>query len=164
MSNKSNLSELKTLLWINLFILFLTSCQLTNIISNSDENTFESDTNSSPKLEKKVIAPFNAITGKIINLYVKGSLNDYIGDLDKKSLALAIQKAADTNQPQSFTNQGSGIKGNVEVIQSRTLSTQEIGKEDGSRECKTIRQTILLKDRREIIESIVLCKGPDGWS
>ncbi|NNC71175.1 MAG: hypothetical protein HKN90_10175 [Flavobacteriaceae bacterium] len=97
------------------------------------------------------------------NLYAKGSLKDYIGDLDKKNLALAIQKAADTDQPQVFTNQDSGIKGKAEVIKSSTLSTQETGKQDGVRECKTIRQTIILKDRREVIESVVLCKGPNGW-
>jgi hypothetical protein len=159
MGNKSNLSILRILLWMN--ILFLSACQSTNIISNIGGSNVESDTN--PQLEKRAVTPFNAITGKITNLYAKGSLKDYIGDLDKKNLSMAIQKAADTDQPQVFTNQDSGVNGKAEVIQSRTLSTQEPGKQDGVRECKTIRQTIVLKDKREVIESVVLCKGPDGW-
>ena len=159
MGNKSNLSILRILLWMN--ILLLSACQSTNIISNIGGSNVESDTN--PQLEKRAVAPFNAITGKITNLYAKGSLKDYIGDIDKKNLSMAIQKAADTDQPQVFTNQDSGVKGKVEVIQSRTLSTQELGRQDGVRECKTIRQTIILKDKREVIESVVLCKGPDGW-
>jgi len=163
MCNKTNSSILKILLRMNIFILFLSACQSTNIISNIGGNDTESDTSPSPQFGKKIISPFNAITGKVTNLYARGSLKDYIGDLDKKNLALAIQKAADTDQPQVFTNQYSGVKGKAEVIKSRTLSTQETGKEDGVRECKTIRQTIILRDKREIIESVVLCKGPDGW-
>ncbi len=159
MGNKSNPSILRILLWMN--ILLLSACQSTNIISNIGGSNVESDTN--PQLEKRAVTPFNAITRKITNLYAKGSLKDYIGDLDKKNLSMAIQKAADTDQPQVFTNQNSGVKGKAEVIQSRTFSTQESGKQDGVRECKTIRQTIILKDKREVIESVVLCKGPDGW-
>ena len=159
MGNKYNPSILRILLWMNIL---LSACQSTNIINNIDGSNVEADTN--PQLEKRTISPFNAITGKITNLYAKGSLKDYIGDSDKKNLAIAIQKAADTNQPQVFTNKDSGVKGKAEVIQSRTLSTQEPGKLDGIRECKTIRQIIILKDKREVIESIVLCKGPDGWS
>ena len=161
MCNKSNLSILKILLWMNIFILSLSACQSTNNNSTIGGNNTESDI--SPQFGKKVVSPFNAITGKMTNLYAKSSLKDYIGDPDKKNLALAIQKAADTNQPQEFKNQDSGVKGKAEVINSRTLSTQETGKQDGVRECKTIRQTIILKDKREVIESVVLCKGPDGW-
>jgi hypothetical protein len=161
MDISSNSSILKKLLWINIFIL-LSACQATNIINNIGANDAESD--ADPKFETRAIAPFNAITGKLTNLYTKGSLEDYIGDLDKKNLAIATQDAADTGQPQAFTNQDSGVQGKAEVIQSRTLSTQESGKKDGIRECKTVRRTIILKDKREVIESVILCKGTDGWS
>lgn len=162
MDISSNSSILKKLLWINIFILLLSACQATNIINNIGANDAESDID--PKLEKRAIAPINAITGKLTNLYAKGALEDYIGDLDKKNMAIATQDAADTGQPQAFTNQDSGVQGKAEVIQSRTLSTQESGKKDGIRECKTVRRTIILKDKREVIESIILCKGADGWS
>jgi len=133
-------------------------------ITNHIGNNVESDTDTAPQLGKIAISRFSAVTRKITNLYEKNSLEDYIGDLDKKNLVRAIQKAADTGQPQVFINQESGVKGKAEVIQSRTLSTQEAGKKDGVRECKTIRQTIILNDKREVIESVVLCKGLDGWS
>lgn len=162
MDISSNLSILKNLLWINIFILLLSACQATNIINNIGANDAESDTD--PKLEKRAIAPFNAITRKLTNLYAKDSLEDYIGELDKKNMAIATQDAADTGQPQAFTNQDSGVQGKAEVIQSRTLFTQESGKKDGIRECKTVRRTIILKDKREVIESVILCKGTDGWS
>jgi hypothetical protein len=166
-------SILRILLLVNISIL-LSACQSANIISNIRNNVsnitnnignnIESDTDTDPQLGKIAISQFSAVTRKITNLYEKSSLKDYIGDLDKENLARAIQKAADTGQPQVFTNHESGVKGKAEVIQSTTLSTQEAGEQDGVRECKTIRQTIILKDEREVIESVVLCKDLDGWS
>ena len=164
MRNKSIYSILRILLLVNIFIL-LPACQTSDIISNITNNignNVESDTD--PQLGKIAISQFSAVTKKITSLYEKNSLIDYIGDQDRKSLVRVIQKAADTGQPQEFINQESGVKGRAEVIQSRALSTQEEGKKDSVRECKTIRQSIILKDKREIIESIVLCKGLDGWS
>ena len=170
MGNKSISSILRIVLLVNIFIL-LSACQSANIISNitnttesTTESATESATDTDPQLGKIAISRLSAVTKKITNLYEKSSLKDYIGGLDKENLARAIQKAADTGQPQVFTNQESGVKGKAEVIQSRILSTQEAGKRDGVRECKTIRQTIILKDKREVIESVDLCKGPDGWS
>ena len=159
---------LRILLLVNIFIL-LSACQTADIINNITNSIrsnveSESDTDTDPQLGKIAISQFSAVTKKITNLYEKNSLKDYIGNQDKKNLVRIIQKAADTGQPQVFTNQESGVKGIAEVIQSRELSTQEAGKKDGVRECKTIRQTIILKDKREVIESIVLCKGLDGWS
>ena len=162
-------SILRVLLLVNISIL-LSACQSANIISNirnnvsNITNNVESDTDTDPQLGKIAISQFSAVTKKITNLYEKNSLKDYIGNQDKKNLVRIIQKAADTGQPQVFTNQESGVKGIAEVIQSRELSTQEAGKKDGVRECKTIRQTIILKDKREVIESVVLCKDLDEWS
>jgi len=170
-------SILRVLLLVNISIL-LSACQSANIISNIQNNVSnitnnignnvesdtDTDTDTDPQLGKIAISQFSAVTRKITNLYEKSSLKDYIGDLDKENLARAIQKAADTGQPQVFTNHESGVKGKAEVIQSTTLSTQEAGEQDGVRECKTIRQTIILKDEREVIESVVLCKDLDGWS
>ncbi len=166
MGNKSISSILKILLLINIFIL-LSACQTANIISNITNgigSNVESDTDTDPQLGKIAISQFSAVTKKITNLYEKNSLKDYIGNQDKRNLVRIVQKAADTGQPQVFTNQESGVKGMAEVIQSRELSTQEAGKKDGVRECKTIRQTIILKDKREVIESVVLCKDLDEWN
>ena len=168
-------SIFRVLLLVNISIL-LSACQSANIISNIQNNVSnitnnirnnvesDTDTDTDPQLGKIAISQFSAVTRKITNLYEKSSLKDYIGDLDKENLARAIQEAADTGQPQVFTNHESGVKGKAEVIQSTTLSTQEAGEQDGVRECKTIRQTIILKDEREVIESVVLCKDLDGWS
>tara|TARA_B100000686_G_C16802648_1_gene987309 strand:- start:2273 stop:2770 length:498 start_codon:yes stop_codon:yes gene_type:complete len=139
------------------YMLLLSGCQSVNTIKNG----FISD--AKPQFEKRVIVPFQGIKKKLVNYYSKNSLKDYIGGLDKKKLELIIQKAAKTGQTQIFTNQETGVQAKVEVTQSKKLPTQEIGKNDTTRECKIIKQTIILKDKREIIENIQLCKNSNGW-
>lgn len=160
MNNKLDSIIIKMMLWINT-ILLLASCQSPNIINNTVSENIES---GKAQVSKKIpIASFNNITDKITDLYTKKSLADYIGDTDKEKIATATKKAADTNEPQLFMNEESGIKGKAEVIQTKSLFILETGKKEGTRECKIIRQTIILKDKREVTESIELCKGPDGW-
>lgn len=160
MNNKLDPIIIKMMLWINA-ILLLASCQSPNIINNTVSENIESGKNQVSK--KNPIASFNNITDKITDLYTKKSLADYIGDTDKEKIATATKKAADTNEPQLFMNEESGIKGKAEVIQTKSLFILETGKKEGIRECKIIRQTIILEDKREVTESIELCKGPDGW-
>tara|TARA_Y100001936_G_scaffold253037_1_gene315469 strand:- start:10218 stop:10724 length:507 start_codon:yes stop_codon:yes gene_type:complete len=137
--------------------LLLIGCQSINVIKDG----FIPD--AKPQFEERVIMPFQNIKGRIANYYAKSSLKDYIGELDKKNLDMIIQKVANTGQTQIFTNQESGVQAKVEVINSKILPTQEIGKTNSTRECKTIKQTIILKDKREIIENIQLCKDSNRW-
>lgn len=94
----------------------------------------------------------------------KSTIEDYIGYEDKQNIIKITRKAADTGKLQIFTNPNSGVQGKAEVVKSNMLPTQEEGKIDGMRECKTIRKSVVLKDKREITESVRTCKGPDGWS
>ncbi|MEE8530311.1 MAG: hypothetical protein V3S35_06050 [Nitrosomonadaceae bacterium] len=94
----------------------------------------------------------------------KSTIEDYIGYEDKQNIIKITRKAADTGKLQIFTNPNSGVQGKAEVVKSNMLPTQEEGKIDGIRECKTIRKSVVLKDKREITESVRTCKGPDGWS
>lgn len=94
----------------------------------------------------------------------KSTIEDYIGYEDKQNIIRITRKAADTGKLQIFTNPNSGVQGKAEVVKSNMLPTQEEGKIDGMRECKTIRKSVVLKDKREITESVRTCKGPDGWS
>ncbi|MBL78698.1 MAG: hypothetical protein CMH70_01335 [Nitrosomonadaceae bacterium] len=155
LKSKSRSTMLKILLLGNIFL--LSGCQSIYGIKDG----FISD--AKPQFEKRLIMPFQSIKGRIINFFSKSSLEDYIGDIDKKKLALLIQKAADTGQTQMFTNQNSGVQAKVEVTHSKIIPTQEAGKQDTIRECKIIKQTIILKDKREVIESIQLCKNSNGW-
>lgn len=151
------------LLGVNILIISLSACQLMSPFSNSTGNIASTDVGS--QYEESIMEPmFYSINRIFSGVHKKGTIEDYIGDRDKQNIIEITRKAADTGQLQIFTNPVSGIKGKAEVVKSKVLPTLEEGKEGGVRECKTVRQTIVLKDRREITEKMTTCKGPDGWS
>jgi hypothetical protein len=65
-------------------------------------------------------------------------------------MAEASQRAYETEQPQVFSNPDSGVTGKAEVVQA----TQQ----GDNRECKTIRQTVVLKDGKTVTEDVKSCK------
>ena len=163
----SNSTKLRKLPSAIIFIISLSACQSISPVDSLTGNVASSDaeSQSGSQFEGSIL---DSVSDSIIevfsDLYARGAIVDYMGDVDKQNIIKATQKAADTGQLQIFTNPESGVQGKAEVVKSVTLPTQEEGKEDGVRECKTIRQTIVLKDGREITENVTTCKGPDGWS
>lgn len=154
---------LNKLLGVNMLIIFLSSCQSMSAIGGS------ANTSSSTDIENQykggIASSMIDSIGRVFSgINAKSTIEDYIGYEDKQNIIKITRKAADTGKPQIFTNPNSGVQGKAEVVKSNMLPTQEEGKIDGMRECKTIRKSVVLKDKREITESVRTCKGPDGWS
>ena len=159
----ANLKMLNKLLGVNMLIIFLSSCQSMSAIGGS------ANTNSSTDIENQykggiASSMIDSIGRAFSGINAKSTIEDYIGYEDKQNIIKITRKAADTGKLQIFTNPNSGVQGKAEVVKSNMLPTQEEGKIDGMRECKTIRKSVVLKDKREITESVRTCKGPDGWS
>ncbi len=159
----ANLKMLNKLLGVNMLIIFLSSCQSMSAIGGS------ANTSSSTDLENQykggIASSMIDSIGRVFSgINAKSTIEDYIGYEDKQNIIKITRKAADTGKLQIFTNPNSGVQGKAEVVKSNMLPTQEEGKIDGMRECKTIRKSVVLKDKREITESVRTCKGPDGWS
>ncbi len=159
----ANLKMLNKLLGVNMLIIFLSSCQSMSAIGGS------ANTSSSADIENQykggiASSMIDSIGRAFSGINAKSTIEDYIGYEDKQNIIKITRKAADTGKLQIFTNPNSGVQGKAEVVKSNMLPTQEEGKIDGIRECKTIRKSVVLKDKREITESIRTCKGPDGWS
>jgi hypothetical protein len=159
----SNLKMLNKLLGVNMLIIFLSSCQSMSAIGGS------ANTSSSTDIENQykggiASSMIDSIGRAFSGINAKSTIEDYIGYEDKQNIIKITRKAADTGKLQIFTNPNSGVQGKAEVVKSNMLPTQEEGKIDGMRECKTIRKSVVLKDKREITESVRTCKGPDGWS
>ena len=159
----ANLKMLNKLLGVNMLIIFLSSCQSMSAIGGS------ANTSSSTDIENQykggIASSMIDSIGRVFSgINAKSTIEDYIGYEDKQNIIKITRKAADTGKLQIFTNPNSGVQGKAEVVKSNMLPTQEEGKIDGIRECKTIRKSVVLKDKREITESVRTCKGPDGWS
>lgn len=159
----ANLKMLNKLLGVNMLIIFLSSCQLMSSIG--DSANISSSTDIENQYKGGIASSMIDSIGRVFSgINAKSTIEDYIGYEDKQNIIKITRKAADTGKLQIFTNPNSGVQGKAEVVKSNMLPTQEEGKIDGIRECKTIRKSVVLKDKREITESVRTCKGPDGWS
>ncbi len=159
----ANLKMLNKLLGVNMLIIFLSSCQSMSAIGGSANTSSSTDIENQYK-EGIASSMIDSIGRAFSGINAKSTIEDYIGYEDKQNIIKITRKAADTGKLQIFTNPNSGVQGKAEVVKSNMLPTQEKGKVDGARECKTIRKSVVLKDKREITESVRTCKGPDGWS
>ncbi len=92
-----------------------------------------------------------AVAGGVAGYYVGSTVGGYLGKEDKQRMAQASQAAFDTGQPQTFSNPDTGLKGTAQVVPSAQTAQQ-----DG--ECKTIRQTVVLKDGKTVTEDVKSCK------
>lgn len=92
-----------------------------------------------------------AIAGGVGGYYLGATVGGYLGKDDKQKMAEASQRAYETEQPQIFSNAESGVNGKAEVVQA--------SQQGDSRECKTIRQTIVLKDGKTVTEDVKSCKN-----
>ncbi len=88
-----------------------------------------------------------AIAGGVGGYYLGSTIGGYLGKDDQRRMAETSQQAYETNQTQTFTNPDSGVRGKAEIV----------GSAEGG-ECKTIRQTVVLKDGKTVTEDVKSCK------
>ena len=88
-----------------------------------------------------------AVAGGVGGYYLGSTVGGYLGKDDQRRMAETSQQAYETNQTQTFTNPDSGVRGKAEIV----------GPAEG-RECKTIRQTVVLKDGKTVTEDVKSCK------
>lgn len=91
-----------------------------------------------------------AIAGGVGGYYLGATVGGYLGKDDQRKMAEASQRAYESEQPQTFSNPSSGVSGKAEVVQS--------AQQGDNRECKTIRQTVVLKDGKTVREDVKSCK------
>ena len=91
-----------------------------------------------------------SIAGGVAGWYVGAGIGGYLGKNDQQRMVEASQRAFDTGQPQTFSNPDSGVKGKAEIVSSAQQAEKP--------ECKTIRQTVVLKDGKTVTEDVNNCK------
>ncbi len=88
-----------------------------------------------------------AVAGGVAGYYVGATVGGYLGKDDQRRMAEASQRAYDTEEPQTFSSPDSGVQGKAEVVGVAA-----------DQECKTIRQTVVLKDGKTVTEDVKSCK------
>ncbi|SFW23341.1 glycine zipper 2TM domain-containing protein [Nitrosovibrio sp. Nv17] len=92
-----------------------------------------------------------AVAGSLAGYYLGTTIAGYLEEGDRNRMSQASQAAFETNQTQTFSNPDNGVQGKAEVV-SPTQATQQ------GQECKTIRQTIVLKNGDTVTEDVKSCK------
>lgn len=111
--------------------------------------------------------------GTIVGVAAGGLIGGQIGKLlnekDKQQAGAATRKALDSGSPQTWENSSSGNSGTVQVVDASArppTTPSGVGEQSGTapaRTCKTVKQTITLKDGSTFDEDVTACKGPNGW-
>lgn len=91
-----------------------------------------------------------AVAGGVGGHYLGAEIGRRLGQEDQRRMTETSQRAFETGETKTFSNPDSGVKGKAEVI----------GVADDE-ECKTIRQTVVLKDGRTVTEDVKSCKEAD---
>jgi surface antigen len=89
-----------------------------------------------------------SVLGGVAGWYVGAGIGQHLGKDDQQRMVDASQRAFDTGQTQTFSNPNSGVKGRAEIVSSAQQNP----------ECKTIRQTVVLKDGKIITDDVNNCK------
>ena len=94
-----------------------------------------------------------SILGSVAGSLIGAEIGGYLGKNDKKNMAEASQKAFDTGETHTFSNPDSGVSGRAEVVPA-----SETAQQTPTGNCKTIRQTVTLKDGSTHTEDLKSCK------
>lgn len=123
--------------------------------------------------------------GALAGALVGNRIGAMLDERDKKKHEEAVAKALETGQPQSWNSSDTGASGQVAVKEpvatpvvaaptTKPVTQPAVVKETESapptpqvastgRLCRTVTQTIKLKDGTTKTEDLTACKGPNGW-
>jgi len=131
--------------------------------------------------------------GVLAGAVIGNQIGKYLDDKDRAEANAATQRALDSGRSQTWSNPDSGASGQIKVINpgqpsatsapktsqkpasknpyqqpaatqpSTTSTPTTVTASTSGRTCKTIRQTITLKDGSTHEEDVTACKGPNGW-
>lgn len=102
---------------------------------------------------RRAATVIGAVAGGIIG----NQIGRYLDERDRERARAASQKALDTGTTQSWQNRDSGNSGTAQVVNASAAGSSP------ERPCRTIKQTIALKDGTSREEEVTACKGPNGW-
>lgn len=99
-----------------------------------------------------------AVVGAVAGAAIGGMIGNRIGAAldaqDRAAVAQATRSAMTSGKSRSYVSKRTGIKARAQVVSS----TKTAG-----RECRTIKQEVVLKDGSVLNDTVRACKGPNGW-
>lgn len=106
------------------------------------------------------------VIGVAAGAVIGNKIGQYLDEKDQQLASAATTKALDTNKSQNWTNPDTGNSGKVVVAKATRNKPQQAspqGTQTAAKTCKTITQTVTLKDGTTRNEDVTACKGANGW-
>jgi surface antigen len=104
----------------------------------------------------------NSIAGQVIASqagtiggFVGGRIGAALDEQDRRALEQTTRAAFQTGERKSFSSNRTGVQGSVTVTAN---SKNAVGQP-----CRTVKQEVVLADKRMLSDSVSACKGPNGW-
>jgi len=93
------------------------------------------------------------VAGAAIGSFIGNRIGASLDAADRQALAAESRAAVVSGKSRKF-NRKSGVRGRVDVIGNS---------QSNGRQCRTIKQEVVLKDGSVVNDTVTACKGPGGW-
>ena len=100
------------------------------------------------------------VGGVAAGAFVGNRIGQYLDETSKQKMEKSSQKAIVTGKSQDWSNPNQGVSGHVEVVEDNGVRSTD---GTANKPCRTVRQTIWLKDGTETSEDVTACQGANGW-
>jgi surface antigen len=95
-----------------------------------------------------------AIAGSVIGGLIGNRIGAALDEEDRRAFEQTTRVAITSGKSRRYTSKKTGVKARAQVVSSRQV--------DG-RECRTVKQEVVLKDGSVLSDTVRACKGPNGW-
>jgi len=96
--------------------------------------------------------------GIAVGAFIGNRVGKYLDEKEKRKAADATAQTAETGQKQEFKTTSGATVTTVAAAAPPPAATAT-----PARECRTVRQSVVLENGTRDSEDVTVCKGPDGW-
>jgi surface antigen len=90
------------------------------------------------------------VIGSLIGSAVGAALDEE----DRRVMQATTRQALESGKTRRFRSKRSGVQGRATVVSSQKVS---------GKQCRTVKQEVVLKDGSTVSDTLSACKGPNGW-
>ena len=73
---------------------------------------------------------------------------------DRVAFERTTRRAMTSGKSQRYRNKHTGLRARVDVVGSQKVQ---------GKECRTVKQEVVLKDGKVLSDTVRACRGPNGW-
>ena len=95
-----------------------------------------------------------AIAGTVIGGFIGNRIGAALDEEDRLALERATRTAMTSGKSQRHTNKRTGVRVRAQVVSSQKVE---------GKQCRTVKQEVVLQDGNVMSDTVRACRGPNGW-